>query len=112
MKLLAALPVCLLLLSAGARAAADAPPPPPLPADADPGPAMPDPAAIEPDVTIVPKADTTHEEYRVNGRLYMIKVIPKAGPPYYLMDPTGEGRFIRSDLEPQIRIPQWVIKKF
>lgn len=112
MKMRFPLSICATLLSFGALAANDAPPPP-LPDNADPGPAMPDPAAIEPEITIVPKKEGIHEEYRVNGRLYMIKVTPKAGgPSYYLMDPTGEGRFIRSDLEPQIRVPQWVIKEF
>lgn len=71
-----------------------------------------DPDELEPEVRIVPKEDVMHEEYRVNGRLYKIKVIPKKGKPYYLFDPDGKGEFTRSDLEPDISIPTWVIKRF
>jgi hypothetical protein len=31
------------------------------------------------------------EEYRMNGVLYMVKVTPTVGPPYYLIDTTGDG---------------------
>ena len=68
--------------------------------------------ALEPEVTIRSEGGIIHEEYRINGRLYMIKIIPAKGPPYYLMDYEGNGRFRRSDLEPQIAIPNWVIKRF
>jgi phytoene dehydrogenase-like protein len=52
------------------------------------------------------------EEYRIGGRLYMVKVIPKKGPPYYLIDPNGSGVFVRSDLAPDVSPPMWVIKRF
>ena len=60
----------------------------------------------------MPKGDVTHEEYRVNGVLYMIRVVPKRGKPYYLIDRRGEGVFERSDLEPQFTVPMWLIKRF
>ncbi len=72
----------------------------------------PDDAALEPEITIAPKEDVTFMEYRINGRLYMIKVIPAKGPPYYLIDNEGNGEFIRSELAPQITPPLWVIKRF
>ena len=67
--------------------------------------------SIEPDVTIVPHGKEKIEEYSVNGRVYMVKVIPSAGPPYYLIDTTGDGNFNvrRSNLEPDTVIPHWVI---
>jgi hypothetical protein len=41
----------------------------------------------------------------------MVKIIPAVGPPYYLVyDDRGRAR--RSDLEPDIIVPQWVIKRF
>ena len=40
-----------------------------------------DDAALEPEITIVPKEDVTFMEYRIDGRLYMIKVIPAEAPP-------------------------------
>jgi len=69
-------------------------------------------SGLEPEVTITTKGKEIHEEYRLNGRLYMIKIIPKKGKPYYLIDNEGNGKFRRSDLEPQIAIPTWVIKSF
>jgi hypothetical protein len=66
----------------------------------------------EPEVTITTKGTEIHEEYRLNGRLYMIKVIPKKGKPYYLIDQEGSGQFSRSDFDSRIAIPTWVIKRF
>ena len=48
--------------------------------------------ALEPEVTIIHKKDATVEEYRINGNLYMIKVIPVVGPSYYLVDQDGDGK--------------------
>jgi hypothetical protein len=63
----------------------------------------------EPDVVIRQEGDRTVEEYRVNGFLYAIKVIPKAGPPYYLVAVDDEGNFMRSDQPEGMRIPSWKI---
>jgi Protein of unknown function (DUF2782) len=66
----------------------------------------------EPEVTITTHGTEKHEEYRINGRLYMIKVIPAHGKPYYLIDREGNGQFSRSDFAPRISIPMWVIKRW
>jgi len=66
----------------------------------------------EPEITITTKGEDRHEEYRVAGRLYMIKVIPKKGRPYYLVDREGRGEFVHSDLMPGVSPPLWVIKRF
>lgn len=98
--------------STGAPAAGATPAPPPPPADDVPGnlPALPG-EGLEPEVTITTRGTEIHEEHRVNGRLYRVKVIPKQGPPYYLIyDELGKSR--RSDLEPDIAVPNWVIKRF
>lgn len=89
------------------------PEPPPPPQNYNP-PAAPeiDEPAFEPEVTITTKGTAIHEEYRVNGQLYMIKVTPAKGKPYYLIDEMGNGKFRRSDLEPQFTVPTWVIKTF
>jgi hypothetical protein len=69
--------------------------------------------ADEPEVTITEKKDQTVEEYRSGGRLYMIKIIPKVGPPYYLVDDQGDGKFSRQEsLDSGVRPPRWIIKKF
>ncbi len=67
---------------------------------------------LEPEVTITTERDEIHEEYRIHGRLYMIKIIPAKGPPYYLIDYDGTGEFRRSNLEPTISPPLWVLKEF
>ncbi len=33
----------------------------------------------------------------MNGRLYMVKVTPTHGVPYYLIDNVGQGEFVRYD---------------
>ena len=88
-----------------------APPKPdaPPPTIADQGQAETEP---EPEVRTVQKGDVTHEEYRVNGRLYMIKVIPKIGPPYYLVDKEGTGEMTEVDPSTRVVIPQWVLVRF
>lgn len=67
----------------------------------------------EPAVTITKQSELTVEEFRAGGRLYMIKVTPKIGPPYYLIDDRGDGKFSRQEsLDSGFRAPRWVIKKF
>jgi len=64
-------------------------------------------------VTITRQTDPVVEEYRVGGKLYMIKVTPKIGAPYYLVDDRGDGKFARQEsLDTGFRPPRWVIHKF
>ncbi|MBU6468838.1 MAG: DUF2782 domain-containing protein [Betaproteobacteria bacterium] len=69
--------------------------------------------ADEPQVTIVERNGATFEETRYHGKLYKIKVTPKVGKPYYLIDEEGKGVWHRYD-GPVDRtiVPQWVILKF
>ena len=78
---------------------------------ADVPPALSEEEEIEPEVQIIKREDKTIEEYRVNGRLYMIKVTPKNAPPYYLIDTDGDGTMEaqRTEIEPQLMIPRWVL---
>ena len=91
--------------------AADRPPnlqPVPEPPPPPPGLAL-DPA-LEPQVTIIKRGSDTVEEYRVGGKLYMVKVTPSHGVSYYLIDEKGDGRMTRQDsLDSGIRPPMWVI---
>lgn len=87
------------------------PPPPPPPENYRPPRRAGDGDDLEPEVTIRTRGTEIHEEYRYNGQLYMVKVTPKRGAPYYLIfDERGTSR--RSDLEPDVTIPTWVIKRF
>jgi len=85
---------------------ADPPPPPPLPT------ATVDEATVQPEVTIIQKEDATYSEYRLRGKLYMIRVQPKVGPEYYLHDDDGTGQMVRRDGQGVLRPPMWVIKRF
>ncbi|MDD2721403.1 MAG: DUF2782 domain-containing protein [Gallionella sp.] len=67
----------------------------------------------EPEVTIIKQTDLTIEEFRSGGKLYMIKVTPKYGAPYYLVDDRGDGKFARQEsLDSGFRPPQWIIHRF
>ncbi|MDQ5878699.1 MAG: hypothetical protein QG616_97 [Pseudomonadota bacterium] len=91
------------------------------PADLQPLPAIPPPppeivpfdSALEPQVTIRKRDGDTIEEYRRDGRMYMIKVTPPHGVPYYLVDTQGDGNFSRMEtLDDRTRVPMWIIKTF
>jgi hypothetical protein len=69
---------------------------------------------MTPDVTIIHKGKDTIEEYRVNNKLYMVKIKPSIGPSYYLIDTDGDGDMDsrRNDLVSganNVNIPQWVL---
>lgn len=79
------------------------PPPPPQLADDD----------LQPQVTITQRGEDRVEEYRVNGKLYMLKVTPQHGPTYYLLDERGDGKWSRQEsLDSGLRVPMWVIGTF
>lgn len=87
----------------------------PIPEPPPPPPGMIDDASLEPQVTIRKRGEDKVEEFRINGRLYMIKVTPPHGTPYYLVDPKGDGGFVRQELmgtEKSLAVPMWVIKTF
>jgi hypothetical protein len=69
--------------------------------------------ALEPQVTITKRGEDKVEEYRIGGKLYMLKVTPPHGVPYYLVDYKGDGQFSRQDnLDSGVRVPQWVLMRF
>jgi hypothetical protein len=86
----------------------EVPPPPPM-STAQPGADEP-----QPRVTTRTEGDETIQEYRVNNKLYMMRVTPKHGHPYMLMDNKGDGTFVRQDnpLDSGVRVPQWVLLEF
>ncbi|MES9944662.1 DUF2782 domain-containing protein [Candidatus Thiodiazotropha sp. CDECU1] len=68
---------------------------------------------IEPDVTIIKREEGTIYEYRINGQLYMVKVQPDAGPPYYMVDRDGDGEFDSRSSDPtNISVPQWILMRW
>ncbi len=65
---------------------------------------------VEPQITIRREAKETFYEYRVNGILKEIKVVPEVGPTYYLVPQDGNA-WIREDRS-QMLVPSWVIFKW
>ncbi|MDR0379565.1 MAG: DUF2782 domain-containing protein [Candidatus Accumulibacter sp.] len=71
--------------------------------------------SVQPEVTVVQREGETVEEYRLNDRLYKIKVTPASGEEQYiLIDHRGDGSFVRQEGSgmPGFSIPQWVIGTF
>ncbi|ENO89883.1 DUF2782 domain-containing protein [Thauera linaloolentis] len=99
-----------LLLAAAMPAYAQQPPalepipePPPMPGEG---------VVEEPEVTIIQRGEDTVTEYRIRGQLYMVKVTPLHGVPYYLIDKEGNGQMVREDALPSLAVPMWVIKSW
>lgn len=65
----------------------------------------------EPDITIIRRGKKTIQEYRINGELYKVKIIPDVGPAYYMIDSDGDGNMeIRGpDFNESSNINQWKI---
>ena len=82
----------------------------PLPDVPPPPPSLPLAPGQEPEVRIIQREREKVEEFRLQGRLYMIRVTPAGGVPYYLVDFFGDGQFIRTDgPDTRVRVPMWVI---
>jgi len=83
---------------------ADVPIPPKIPGE-----------QIEPTVTIREEEDRTIEEYRFNGQVYMVKITPRGGIPYYYIDTDGDGK-LELDMDKQALNPvqpvYWKIKEW
>ncbi len=109
LAVLASVSIFATVLQAEEQQFIDAPPPPIV--------IVPDDAymheELEPEITIVQKKNAIHEEHRLNGRLYMIKVTPTRGIPYFFLDHDGDGLLeTRLDGKPEPTVPQWVLFKW
>lgn len=95
------------LLLAGAVSAQDgipieAPPPPDVVQSGE---------VLEPEVVIRQEGAETVYEYRVAGKLVMVKVQPKGAPPYYFIDQDGDGELETRTDDPRSApsVNQWVL---
>lgn len=129
-----ALALALALPASVAPALAQVPPPPPngleRPPKLEPLPDIPPPPAAagekgkvapseeQPQVTRRMEGDDEIEEYRVHGHLYAIRVVPKVGKPYTMVDPNGNGHFENAPDQADnpagspVRPPHWVLFEF
>ena len=79
----------------------DIPPPPPIVESGQ---------VIEPEVTIKQDEKGTTYEYRVNGRLTLLRVVPKVGPPYYFVDSNNDGVLDMEQKGPVYdSVNQWIL---
>jgi hypothetical protein len=64
-----------------------------------------------PDVVVIAEEDRMIYEFRQNGQLRMIRVVPSFGKPYYLVpkDPTQAGGDLR---RVESLVPSWVLWEF
>jgi hypothetical protein len=85
----------------------------PLPAPPPMAPGLSDAEDSGPRVNIPVQREDKVEEVRENGRVIMMRITPPGGVPYYLMDNTGNGNWIRRDsLDDGVRVPMWTIRTF
>ena len=110
------LPLVLLLMAAAAWAADEEPPPEliPIPEQPDIPPPVESGQPMDPDITIIRREKETIEEYRINNKLYMVKIKPVIGPAYYLTDTDGDGEMDARSSDIQrgantMKVPQWVL---
>ena len=84
---------------------APAPEPPQIPEAVQSG------ETLEPEVTIIERKEETVREYRANGHLYMVKITPSKGAPYYMVDTDGDGTLDtrRTDIKYESSVPQWIL---
>jgi hypothetical protein len=80
-------------------------PPPPKVVDGE-------PLEAEPQVTIRKKGKETIEEYSVNGQVYMMKVTPDHGVPYYLHKEEEDGGWVNDGPNKPLSIPSWILFRF
>jgi len=87
---------------------------PPIDAPEQPLPPKVQDEQIEPTVTIREEDEQRIEEYSLNGQVYMVKITPKVGVPYYYIDTDGDGNLETAPskgLEP-VHPVYWKVKEW
>ncbi len=66
---------------------------------------------LEPEIKIIEREDAHVTEYRVKGHLYMVKITPIVGQPYYLIDRDGDGEMENrvNNIYQDVATPEWVL---
>ncbi len=66
----------------------------------------------EPEVIIRKKEKKTVHEYRMNGELYMMKIIPDHGVAYYLYREDQHSDWVNVGPNPPLAVPKWTLFTF
>jgi len=110
--------LALMLVTTGALAAPPMPPMPPPPPAALPDVPPPPPGiesgqVMEPGVRIIQTDNEMIYEYRAGSHLYMVRVVPKFGPPYYFFDQDGDGQLDYQEKDPRSsKVNQWILYRW
>jgi hypothetical protein len=69
---------------------------------------------VKPEETTKKYHNRTETEYRIQQNLYMIKTVPDAGSPYYMVDKrgTGELEYRRNMQNLDMQVPEWVLMRW
>lgn len=70
---------------------------------------------VEPSVVITEKEGERIEEYSRDGRVYMVKITPIKGAPYWYLDEDGDGQLELRDPDNgqgRVRPVYWKLKKW
>ena len=92
----------------GLESLPDVPPPPKLSTTTTPD------DAETPQITIRQEGENKVEEFRTkSGKVYAIRVTPKIGKPYVLVDPDGKGTMTNAtEINGGVKPAQWTIFEF
>lgn len=66
----------------------------------------------EPQINIRKEGKKTVHEYRVNGELYMMKIIPDHGVAYYLYRENHNSDWVNIGPNPPLAVPTWTLFTF
>lgn len=66
----------------------------------------------EPEVTIRKKDKKTVHEYRINGELYMMKIVPDHGVAYYLYREDQHSDWVNVGPNKPLAVPKWTLFTF
>lgn len=78
-----------------------------LPEPPEPPPKVKSGEVLEPEVRIFRRAKERITEYRINGKVHLVKVEPDVGPVYYLVDRDGDGKLDSRHLGADFLVPMW-----
>ena len=79
----------------------------PVPEPPEPPPRVKSGEVLEPEVRIFRRAKQRVTEYRINGKVHLVKIEPDVGPVYYLVDRDGDGKLDSRHLGAEFLVPMW-----
>lgn len=66
----------------------------------------------KPEITVIERKGETVEEYRINGQLYMLKITPSHGKPYYMHKEDKDGGWTVMGPNEPLSVPKWTLFRF